>query len=1141
MNSNNCKSFLLLILVIVDCSWGHLRLTYPPARKYDLDFLDNARTAAPCGMPSGMGPRTTLLQGSTLNVSWHLAYAHRGGYRLEILEGSTPVHYLTPANQYIGSHDVTILVVCTKDALGVSCAVLLSIITEQHQVKLPDNYTCDSCTIRVRRQASEWGGNYIFWSCADVSIGPDECEDDSDCNHGQCVTASEHSFPQKQCYCQAGWFGLLCEQESSVKSTEFDPILYHKRALDPRVTMYHRVVKETNELEVVMQSNTSGYLALGWRSNICPSRSMIPLENQRKSRPESLRESLLESLRESLLESLRESLLESLRESLLESLRKSLLESLRKSLLESPTGSQLESPRGSQLENPTESQLENPTESQLENPTESQLENPTESQLENPTESQLEKPTESQLENPTESQLENPTESQLENPTESQLEKTTESQLENTTESQLEKTTESQLENPTESQLENPTENPTGEPDGEPDGEPTGEPDGEPNGKPDGEPTGEPDGEPDGEPTGEPDGEPNGKPDGEPTGEPDGEPTGEPDGEPTGEPDGEPTGEPDGEPDEEPDGEPTNEGADPNLHEMDCIDVTIGLAKKNLHQVRDYYTPDRSTPRLDEEYGGTQSLSAAIASQQGDTLTMIFRRKLKATEPSDYSIDQGKNMHVVWARGQTELEYHHSPRSGIETGETSDTEFYGRGEIKYHGHGAHRGYLQADLSADVPEKTSDECRGQFMAPGCTDSVDCAYVAKWTLDEESDIITFDITAKQDVGEWTGIAFSEQPAMENTEVHAAYFGNTGIPYHGWIGSRYAAPQAVDPLYNANAKVSHVDGKIGFVFSRPRTLLNGSDGLSFTDNQCLYFFFPVGGGPIINGIIGKHALRPNISPVPICVKSCFTEKRDEVDVYMGVKLHLDFEFFKDESTWENLDNLIIPQIEDTFKSVPGFKKIKRQQYREGSVIAVIQITGEADRAQFEEDISNAMDAEMEDGALGSLPADKTYTRVFSVQPEEDDLKDEEESSPGKLDEEDIIIIIFATLLGLLFIMVVVVGCIKCRERGIEIGTKRESKKFADVQAAPPPYLKQNYRAQGSQYIGPAAVPTQDSAMKGHEEVVVNVPAASHASFIDNDNNIGKEQLLGPHSSPPDQARSGFDNNGFEAPLRLLNEPRV
>lgn len=32
---------------------GHVALVFPPARKYDLDFLDSSRTKAPCGMPKG--------------------------------------------------------------------------------------------------------------------------------------------------------------------------------------------------------------------------------------------------------------------------------------------------------------------------------------------------------------------------------------------------------------------------------------------------------------------------------------------------------------------------------------------------------------------------------------------------------------------------------------------------------------------------------------------------------------------------------------------------------------------------------------------------------------------------------------------------------------------------------------------------------------------------------------------------------------------------------------------------------------------------------------------------------------------------------------------------------------------------------
>lgn len=48
-------AFVLCTLssVIVNQCEGHVALTFPPARKFDLDFLDNSRTKGPCGMPKG--------------------------------------------------------------------------------------------------------------------------------------------------------------------------------------------------------------------------------------------------------------------------------------------------------------------------------------------------------------------------------------------------------------------------------------------------------------------------------------------------------------------------------------------------------------------------------------------------------------------------------------------------------------------------------------------------------------------------------------------------------------------------------------------------------------------------------------------------------------------------------------------------------------------------------------------------------------------------------------------------------------------------------------------------------------------------------------------------------------------------------
>ena len=43
----------LLLLSLPLVAHGHVALLFPPARVYDLDFLDNFRTKGPCGMPKG--------------------------------------------------------------------------------------------------------------------------------------------------------------------------------------------------------------------------------------------------------------------------------------------------------------------------------------------------------------------------------------------------------------------------------------------------------------------------------------------------------------------------------------------------------------------------------------------------------------------------------------------------------------------------------------------------------------------------------------------------------------------------------------------------------------------------------------------------------------------------------------------------------------------------------------------------------------------------------------------------------------------------------------------------------------------------------------------------------------------------------
>ncbi|CAI8038948.1 hypothetical protein GBAR_LOCUS21685 [Geodia barretti] len=145
---------LLFAAALLHLSSAHVRLTFPPARTPNYDFLDNVRTGGPCGVPDAgeSDPVTTLVVGSSLNVSYHLAYPHRGGIRINILDSNgTIVHALLGLDSWRLEDDSTAF---------------------RQEVTLPDGFVCDRCVLQLMRQAAEWSatGGYIFWSCADISI-----------------------------------------------------------------------------------------------------------------------------------------------------------------------------------------------------------------------------------------------------------------------------------------------------------------------------------------------------------------------------------------------------------------------------------------------------------------------------------------------------------------------------------------------------------------------------------------------------------------------------------------------------------------------------------------------------------------------------------------------------------------------------------------------------------------------------------------------------------------------------------------------------------------------------------------------------------------------------------------------------------
>jgi len=152
---------------------------------------------------------------------------------------------------------------------------------QSHKVKLPKNFTCNDCTVRLLRQASEWANNYRFWSCADVDIVPqnqyketcnghgravvgrcvcnkgfwgsrcqyeDECETEAECggsNNGKCIDLGGTALPKKQCFCNPGFHGEKCRKKNAVKlpgdESELDLSRHGKRVLSDRMTLYYNV------------------------------------------------------------------------------------------------------------------------------------------------------------------------------------------------------------------------------------------------------------------------------------------------------------------------------------------------------------------------------------------------------------------------------------------------------------------------------------------------------------------------------------------------------------------------------------------------------------------------------------------------------------------------------------------------------------------------------------------------------------------------------------------------------------------------------------------------------------------------------------------------------------------------------------
>jgi len=284
---------------------GHLKLTFPPARPYAFDFLDNVNTGEPCGVDFDDGNQimTTLVADEAFNVTWHISYPHLGGVKFQLLDADGEVKHELSDSEFLFSDDSTAMT---------------------HQITIGADHVCDHCILKLTKEANEWRDEmdgaktgdefwmgYVFWSCADVTIvGSDtvadgcydgkclnggtcdagtctcaekfegercefenHCSTDEDCSsQGACVNIEATSYPKQVCFCDAGWMGRHCETASPLEEavlTEDEESEYFKIVLyeEPHLfeILWKIVGDDENEIEFVVRSKTDTWSAVGWR------------------------------------------------------------------------------------------------------------------------------------------------------------------------------------------------------------------------------------------------------------------------------------------------------------------------------------------------------------------------------------------------------------------------------------------------------------------------------------------------------------------------------------------------------------------------------------------------------------------------------------------------------------------------------------------------------------------------------------------------------------------------------------------------------------------------------------------------------------------------------------------------------------
>lgn len=112
-------------------------------------------------------------------------------------------------------------------------------------------------------------------------------------------------------------------------------------------------------------------------------------------------------------------------------------------------------------------------------------------------------------------------------------------------------------------------------------------------------------------------------------------------------------------------------------------------------------------------------------------------------------------------------------------------------------------------SAGAPQEKEPEptCNNEFRYPNNCKDDECEYIANWKFNPSKEEVKFEVTSRG-IGRWTGIGFSRDGAMQNSDIY------TGWVYNGkaYVVDRFAYGRqlpAIDPadrqdIYDVGGKI-------------------------------------------------------------------------------------------------------------------------------------------------------------------------------------------------------------------------------------------------------------------------------------------------------------------------------------------------